>query len=71
MVLAVSGLCLESYLIQNSFLTNKLNWMFPLNLPIIYIGILVVSYVVRCAARIFAQTFRTEDYEWKKVFAVI
>lgn len=71
MVLAVSGLCLESYLIQNSFLTDKLNWMFPLNLPIIYIGILVVSYVVRCVARIFAQTFRTEDYEWKKVFAII
>lgn len=70
LVLCVSGLCLESYLIQNSLFTDKLNWMFPFNLIIIYLAILVVAYIVRCLARVFSQTFRTEDYEWKKIFAI-
>ena len=70
LVMAVSGLCLESYLIQNSLFTDKLNWMFPFNLFIIYIAILIVAYLVRCVARTFSQTFRSEDYEWEKVFAI-
>lgn len=69
-VMFVGEVCLESYLIQYSILTGKLNFMFPLNIPILIIVILAVSYLCRCMARILSQTFRTEDYEWKKVFAV-
>lgn len=69
-IMAVGGLCLESYLIQQSLFTDKLNFLFPLNIPLIMLLILVVSYVCRCLARIIIQTFRTEDYEWKKVFAL-
>lgn len=69
-IMAVGGLCLESYLIQFSLLTDKLNFLFPLNIPLIMLMILVVSYVCRCLARIISQTFRMEDYEWKKVFAI-
>ena len=64
----VGSLCLESYLIQYAFFTDKMNGIWPLNLLVIIIAILVCSYVVRCMARWFAQTFKTEDYEWKKVF---
>lgn len=70
-VLFVGGLCLESYLIQIPLFTDKMNGLFPLNLLIIVVVILVCSYVVRCMARIFLQTFRTEDYEWKKIFKMI
>lgn len=70
LIMAVGGLCLESYLIQFSLFTDKLNFLFPLNIPIIMLLILVVSYICRCLARIISQTFRTEDYEWKKVFAI-
>lgn len=70
MIMAVGGLCLESYLIQFSLLTDKLNWLFPLNIPLIILVILVVSYVCRCFARIISHTFRTEDYEWKKVISI-
>ena len=70
-ILAVGGLCLESYLIQYSILTGKLNFMFPLNIPILMMAILLVSYLCRCLARILSQTFRTEDYEWKKVFTLV
>ena len=69
-IMIVGGLCLESYLIQNSLFTTKMNDIWPLNLIIIVFVILICSYIVRCVARWFAQTFRTEDYEWKKIFSL-
>lgn len=70
LILFVGGLCLESYLIQCSIFTDKLNGIFPFNLPIIFLLIIVASFFVRCVARIFLQTFNKEDYDWKKVFAL-
>jgi len=69
-IMVVGGLCLESYLIQLSLFTDKINGIWPLNLLIIVVVILACSYLVRCMARLFAQTFRTEDYEWKKIFSL-
>lgn len=69
-IMVVGGLCLESYLIQYCLFTDKMNEIWPLNLLIIVVIILLCSYIVRCIARWFAQTFRTEDYEWKKVFSL-
>ena len=71
LIMAIGGLCLESYLIQFSVLSDKLNSLFPLNIPLMMLIVLMVSYVCRCLARVILQTFRTEDYEWKKVFAII
>lgn len=69
-IMAAGGLCLESYLIQFGLFTDKLNQLFPLNIPLMMLIILAVSYVCRCLARIISQTFRTEDYEWGKVFDI-
>lgn len=69
-IMFVGGLCLESYLIQNSLFTDKMNGIWPLNLVIIVLVILLCSYIVRCFARLFVQTFRTENYEWKKIFSL-
>lgn len=69
-IMCVGGLCLESYLIQYCVITDKLNFLFPLNLPCIFIGVLFLSYFVRCIARIFSQTFKDGDYEWGKVFSL-
>lgn len=70
-IMTISGLCLESYLIQYSVFTTKLNGIFPLNLPIMVIVVLIVSYVCRCLARVFSQTFGVGEYDWRKVFAVV
>ena len=70
-VMFVGGLCLESYLIQLPLFTDKMNNIFPLNLLIIVVVILACSYFVRCAARLFLQTFQTGSYEWKEVFRMI
>ncbi len=69
-IMAVGGLCLESYLIQFALFTDKYNWLFPLNIPLIMLIILATSYICRCLARIISQTFNTEDYDWRKVFAI-
>ena len=69
-IMLISGLCLESYLIQRYLFTDALNRIFPLNLPIITAYILLMAYICRCVARAFSQTFRTEEYEWSKVFSL-
>lgn len=69
-IMSIGGLCLESYLIQYCVITDNLNFLFPINIPFIFIGVLLLSYLTRCIARIFSQTFKEGDYEWKKVFSL-
>lgn len=64
----VGGLCLEIYLVQSALFTDKMNHLFPLNLLIMLLIIIAAAYVLRCLARIFAQTFKAEDYDWRAVF---
>lgn len=66
-IMTISGLCLESYLIQYSVFTTKMNDIFPLNLPIMIFIVLLVSFLCKCLSRLFAQTFKEEDYCWKDV----
>lgn len=69
-IMIIGGLCLESYLIQGALFTNKMNGIWPLNIFAIVIIILCSSYIVRCFARLFLQTFRTEEYDWKNIFSL-
>lgn len=67
---AISGLCLEVYLVQGVLFTDRFNDYFPLNLLIVFVVILIVAYVLRCLARWFSQTFRDGDYVWEEVFRI-
>ena len=64
----VGGLCLEAYLIQIYLFTDKLNWMFPMNLPRIMLLVLVVAYMVNFLSNLLSQTFKAEDYDYKKMY---
>lgn len=64
-IFIVGGLCLECYLIQGYFITDRLNMLFPFNIPIIMTFILMVSYIVNFGASALGATFRKEDYNWK------
>lgn len=69
---AVGGLCLEVYLVQPYIRTTSLNHLFPLNLLILFLAILVMAYVCRSLGRLFQQTFNNEDgYNWKEIFKII
>lgn len=68
LIMMVSGLCLESYLIQQSVFTTKMNAIFPLNLPIMIIIVLLVAFACKCMSRWFSQTFKDMDYDWREIF---
>lgn len=68
MIKFIGGLCLEIYLVQNPLFTDKMNSIFPLNLFIMFFIIVVAAYILRCGARIFSQTFKDREYDWKAVF---
>ena len=63
----ISQLCLEVYLIQKFVFTDMLNNLFPLNIPIIMVYVIVIAYVVKLFSNIISQTFRTEPYEWSNI----
>lgn len=63
----VGGLCLEIYIVQWPFLTDSLNGIFPLNLVFILAAIIVAAYILRCIARVWAQTFKDGDYNLKEI----
>lgn len=63
----IGGLCLEVYLIQSCIFTDKLNHIFPLNVPIIFCVIVIVAYLSRCLSRFISQTFKDGPYDWKKM----
>ena len=64
----IGGLCLEMYLVRYYLVTDKMNNIFPLNIIIMILFIIVVAYLTRCLARTFSQTFKDNPYNWKKVF---
>lgn len=63
----IGGLCLEIYVVQHAIITSKLNSIFPLNIIVIFIAIVLSAYLLRCFARLFLQTFQKEDYNWKEI----
>lgn len=66
-LMTISSLCLESYLIQHSVFTTKLNGIFPLNIPIMILLVLLVSFLCKCVSRLFIQTFSESEYDWKTI----
>lgn len=69
--LFIGSLCLEIYVGQGEVFTTCLNHLFPLNIIIIMLGVLVYAYFLRCCARLWSQTFREESYDWRTIFKTI
>lgn len=68
--MTIGGLCLEIYLVQYNIFTTKLNDIFPLNLIVIFLVIVIAAYLVRCFSRVIAQTFKDSDYDWKEIVRI-
>ena len=67
LIFIVSQCCLEVYLIQKYIFTESLNGIFPLNIVVIMVAVLLVAYAVKAVAELISQTFRTEPYEWNRM----
>lgn len=61
-------LCLEVYVVQYNVFTSKWNEYFPYNVLYAWLAIFGLAYVLKVCGNFVAQTFRTEEYNWKKMF---
>lgn len=66
----ISSLTLEIYLVQYALFTDSMNFMFPLNLPVMYLMIFGVAYVLKVLSQVFSQIFSKENVEVKKLFSL-
>ena len=64
-IFIIGNLCLESYMIQKYIITDSLNHIFPLNIPIVMVLVFVVSYLLRILASIIGQIFDSKPFQWK------
>lgn len=71
LITGISSLCLEIYLVQPLMLTKSLNHLFPLNLLILFVLIVLMAYLCRTMGRFIQQTFSSEDgYDWSAIFKI-
>lgn len=68
---AIASLCLEAYIVQFALFTDKMNKIFPANLLIMMVIILIVAYFTRCLGRLFYQIFNKDDFDWKEIIKLI
>ena len=64
----ISCLTLEIYMVQYAVFTDKLNYLFPLNLIIIYLIIFVIAYILKCLSNIFSQIFSDKTFDFKAIY---
>lgn len=64
----IGGLCLEMYIVQHALITDKMNFLFPLNILLMLVIVIAVAYLLRCCANVFSQVFAEGDMNWKEVF---
>lgn len=67
----VSGLCLEAYIVQDVFFTDKMNFLFPLNLLLMFFIVIAVAYLTRSLGRVILQLFQKEYFDWKAVVRLV
>lgn len=64
----ISCLTLEVYMVQAAIFTDKLNFLFPLNIIIIYLIIFITAYILKCMSNIFSQIFNDKAFNIKAIY---
>ena len=66
-LISIGSLCLECYLIQKLIITDRLNSIFPLNIPFLMLVIILFSYFVRVFANLISQLFDSTPFNLKSL----
>lgn len=64
----IGNLCLESYMIQKFIFTDALNSIFPLNIPLTMIAVLMSAYAVHILSGIVSQVFDSKAFNVSSLF---
>ena len=74
-IMILVGMCLEMYLCQDSIITlakshfkNNLDQIFPFGIILIFLSVIVIAFIAHCLSIFISQTFKEEDYNWRKIF---
>lgn len=66
----ISCLTLEIYMVQYAIFTDKLNFMFPLNILVVYILIFIAAYILKCFSNLFSQVFNDKPVNLKAIYTL-
>lgn len=67
----IGGLTLEIYLTHRLIINFNLPEYFPLNLPLLWVGVIVTAYIARILTRILIQTIASDEaYDWRSICAI-
>lgn len=69
-VYIVSALCLEIYVVQKLIISDCLNCIFPINIPVLMICIIFVAYALRILSNFIRQTFDSNPYCWNEMVKI-
>ena len=67
-LITIGALCLDSYLVQKFFITDRLNSIFPWNIPLIFLIVLIASYITRIVANAIRQLLDPSPFKWRNLF---
>ena len=67
LIYILGSICLESYLIQSFVISDRYNELFPINIVIIIVMVLVSSYLIHIVAEITRQIMDSNPFDWRKV----
>lgn len=66
----IASLSLEIYVVQFSIITDKFNFLFPLNTIIVFSLIVITAYSLRICTNLFKQTFSVESYSIRNALTI-
>lgn len=69
-VISIGALCLESYLVQKMIITDAWNTLFPWNVPLIMVLVLISAYCVKVIANLIGQIFDSQPLNWHGVVRI-
>ena len=67
-IMSISALTLEIYLVGFNLINTSLNFLFPLNLVLIFIGICIQAYILKILTNILMQILGNENFNIKQAF---
>lgn len=69
-IISIGALCLENYLIQKMIITDAWNAIFPWNISLIMLCVLIASYCAKILANIIGQIFDSQPLNWREVVRI-
>lgn len=66
-LISIGALCLDCYLVQKLFITDQLNHIFPWNIPLLMLIIIIASYGIKIISNIIRQLLDSKPMSWSVV----